>query len=47
MNFSDDVVEVPVSEGEQAIWLSQSATRDDGLIHLTRWTGAVVTARTA
>ncbi len=42
MNFGDEVVEVVPGESERVIWCSETAARDDALIHLSRWTGVMV-----
>ena len=42
MNFGDDVVEALVAGNERLLWSSEAAVRQDGCVHLTRWTGAFI-----
>lgn len=42
MNFGDEVVEVRLADDERLVWASEASARDQTLIHLPRWTGAVI-----
>lgn len=42
MNFGDEVVEALLNDRARLIWASEAAMRDSEIVHLTRWTGAVV-----
>jgi hypothetical protein len=42
MNFGDEVVEVLLADDERLVWASEASARDEALIHLPRWTGAII-----